>query len=133
MNNKLIVGFIMALMASQTSFANGDNQHLGRQSIRLAEHLNEIARVSDRDLCAGDVRIAAAYVQSAGYALSRDKVQSASVSLVYAQNELKEISYNRSYCALLASNIKPYLAEVILIQGELDAQNIGQDTDNASD
>jgi len=65
--------------------------------------------------------------------LSRDKVQSASVSLVYAQNELKEISYNRSYCALLASNIKPYLAEVILIQGELDAQNVAQDPDRTSD
>ena len=133
MNNKLIAGFIMTLMVSQASFASGDNQHLGRQSLRVAEHLNEIAKVHDSDLCAGDVRIAAAYVQSAGYALSRDKVQSASVSLVYAQNELKEISYNRSYCARLASNIKPYLAEVIMIKGELDAQNIGQDPDNASD
>jgi len=65
--------------------------------------------------------------------LSRDKVQSASVSLVYAQNELKEISYNRSYCALLAANIKPYLAEVILIQGELDARNVAQEPDNTSD
>ena len=123
----------MTLMASQVSFANGDNQHLGKQSINVAVHLNEIANIHDSDLCAGDVRIAAAYVQSAGYALSRDKVQSASVSLVYAQNELKEISYNRSYCALLASNIKLYLAEVILIQGELDAQNGAQDPDNTSD
>lgn len=133
MNNKLIAGFIMTLMVSQASFASTDNQHLGRQSINVAAHLNEIAKVHDSDLCAGDVRIAAAYVQSAGYALSRDKVQSASVSLVYAQNELKEISYNRSYCALLASNIKPYLAEVILIQGELDAKNATQDSDNTSD
>lgn len=133
MNNKLIVGFIMTLMASQASFANGDNQHLGKQSINVAAHLNEIANIHDSDLCVGDVRIASAYVQSAGYALSRDKVQSASVSLVYAQNELKEISYNRSYCALLASTIKPYLAEVILIQGELDAKNAIQDSDNTSD
>lgn len=133
MNNKLIVGFIMTLMASQASFASGDNQHLGRQSLRVAEHLNEIARVSDRDLCAGDVRIAAAYVQSAGFALSRDKVQSASVSLVYAQNELKEISYMRSYCAMLAANIKPYLAEVILIQGELNALNATPASSHTSD
>lgn len=132
MNNKLIAGFIMTLVASQVSFASGDNQYLSWQSLRVADHLNEIAKVNDRDLCAGDVRVAAAHVQSAGFALSRDKVQSASVSLVYAQNELKEISYNRSYCAPLASNIKPYLAEVILIQGELDAKNVAQDSDNTS-
>lgn len=133
MNNKLIAGFIMTLMASQASFASGDNQYLSGKSLRVAEHLNEIAKVNDSDLCAGDVRIAAAYVQSAGFALSRDKVQSASVSLVYAQNELKEISYNRRYCARLASNIKPYLAEVILIQGELDANRAVQDPNHTSD
>ena len=36
MNNTLIAGFIMILMVSQASFANGDNQHLGRQSLRVA-------------------------------------------------------------------------------------------------
>jgi hypothetical protein len=133
MNNKLIAGFIMALMVSQASVASGDNQHLGGQSLRVAAHLNEIAHLNDSDSCAGDVRIAAAYVESAGYALSRDKVQTASVSLVYAQNELKEISYNRSYCAIMASKIKPYLAEVILIKGELDAQNGEHAPDNTSD
>lgn len=133
MNKKLIAGFIMTLMASQASFANGDNQYLSRKSLRVAEHLNEVAKLNDSDSCAGDVRIAGAYVQSAGYALSRDKVQTASVALVYAQNELKEITYNRSYCALLASNIKPYLAEVILIRGELDAQNVTPNRNNTSD
>ena len=133
MNKALIAGLIMTLMASQASFASGDNQYLSGQSLRVADHLNEIAKVNDRDLCAGDVRIAAAYVQSAGFALSRDKVQSASVSLVYAQNELKEISYNRRYCARLASTIKPYLAEVILIQGELDANRAAQDRNHTTD
>lgn len=133
MNTKVIAGFIMTLMATQASFASGDTQHLGRQSARIAAHLNETARVHESDLCAGDVRIAAAYMQSASYALSREKVPTASVSLVYAQNELREISYNRSYCAALAPSIKPFLAEVILIQGELNAQSGAQYPDNTSD
>lgn len=133
MNNKLVAGFMMTLMVSQVSFASGNNQHLTGKSMSVAAHLNEIAKVHDSDLCAGDIRIAAAYLQSAGYALSEDKVQRASVSLAYAQNELKEISYNRNYCTLLASNIKPCLAEVILIQGELDAKNLGKQPDATLD
>lgn len=133
MTNTLMAGFIIALMASQASYASGENHYLSGASLRVAEHLNEIAKASDSDLCAGDIRIAAAYVQSAAYALHKDKIQTASVSLVYAQNELKEISYNRSYCAILAPNVKPYLAEVILIQGELNAQNAAQYPDNTSD
>lgn len=123
MGNKLMAVFFMALIASGASFAGADNQYLGGKSLRVAGYLNDIANANDRDLCAGDVRIAAAYLQLAGYALTREKVQSAFVSLAYAQNELKEISYNRSYCALLAPKIKPYLAEVIVIQGEPDATN----------
>lgn len=123
MSNTLIAGFIVGLLASHASFASGDNHYLSVQSLSVAEHLNTIAQEHDSDLCAGDVRIAAAYVQSAGFALASDKVQSASVSLAYAQNDLKEISYNRSYCARLAPTIKPYLAKVIVIQGALDANN----------
>ncbi len=133
MNKTLIAGFVMALMASQASFASGDSHYLGDKSLRVAERLKDMARINDSDLCTGDIRIAAAYVQSAGYALLGNKVQTASVSLVYAQNELREISYNRSYCATLSSNIKPYLAEVILIKGELDAQNVAQFQNNKSD
>lgn len=133
MSNALIAGFIIALTATQTSFAGGENHHFGQQSLRVAEQLKEIARENDSDLCAGDIRIASAYAQSAGYALHRDKVSTATVALVYAQNELREISYNRSYCATLSSRIKPILAEVILIKGELDALNITQFQDNKSE
>lgn len=133
MNKTLIAGFIMTLVASQASFASGDNHHLSTKTLRIAEHLNQVANIHDSDLCVGDVRIAAAYVQSAGYALSRDKIQTASVSLVYAQNELKEISYNRSYCAVFAPTMKSFLAEVILIQGEIVTQNMAQGLDNTSD
>jgi hypothetical protein len=132
MNTKLIAGFIMTLIVSQASFATGDNQQLGRHSLRVAEYLNEIAQVNDKDMCAGDVRIAAAYLQSAGNALSRDKVQSASVSLVYAQNELKEISSARSYCAKIAAQVKPYFVKVILIKSALENETLPE-PDQTSD
>lgn len=132
MNKKIIAGLIITLLASQASFARVDTHHLGRKALEVSDYLNNIAKASKKDLCAGDVRIAAAYVQSAGYAMLRNKIDSASVSLVYAQNELKEIGYNRSYCALLSSDIKSSLAEVILIKGELDAQNASKQPDNVS-
>lgn len=129
MNKKLIAGFVIAALASQVSFA-GDNHYLSRKSLSLASELQEIAKTNGEDLCAGDVLVAGSYVQSAGRALSSDSVQNARVSLVYAQNELKEISNHRSYCAGLASKVKPYLAEVIVIQSELEVE---QAPDNTSD
>ncbi|MGL6029430.1 MAG: hypothetical protein ACRC0B_02880 [Legionella sp.] len=131
MNKKLIAGCLMGLMVSQVSLARVDIEHLGRKALDVAGHLNNIAKANGQDLCAGDVRIAAAYVESAGHAMLRDKIDSASVSLVYAQNELKEISYNRSYCALLSSDVKSSLAGVILIKGELEAKKAANEPDGS--
>lgn len=125
MKKRLIAGLVLGALITQVSFASTNNQSLGRHSLNLAIQLKYIAQENHQDLCAGDVLVASAYVQSAGEALSYDKVQSARVSLVYAQNELKEISNNRrGYCMNLAPKIKPYLAQLIIIQGELDAQNV---------
>lgn len=124
MNKKLIAGFFMTALAMQVSFASSDNDRLSRKSLTLSNQLQNLSQNNNKDLCSGDILVASAYVQSAGNALSRDKIQVARVTLAYAQAELKEISHSRSYCARLAPHVKPYLAEVIIIQGEIDAQNM---------
>lgn len=133
MNKKIIAGLVMTMLVSQVSFANETHTHLSRYSLRVASQLNDIAQQNNSDICAGDIMIAAAYVKSAGYALSKDKITPARVSLVYGQNELKEIIHSRSYCAQVAAQVKPSLAEIIIIQGELDAENVEQGPDNTSD
>lgn len=129
MKKKLIVGFFLTILASSVSFAGFDNTDLSRQSLNVAGELEHLSQSNNKDLCSGDILVASAYVKSASYALSSDKIQSARVSLAYAQTELKEISHNRSYCARLASKTKPYLAKVILIQGELEANNLKHNSD----
>ena len=129
MNKKLIAGFLLTALATQVSFA-GDNHYLSRKSLTLASAIQEIAKTNSDDLCAGDVLVAGSYVESAGNSLSLDKVENARVSLVYARSELKEISNYRSYCVLLAAKIKPFLADVITIQSELEVE---QAPDNTSD
>lgn len=121
MNNKLILGLLMVVVCSQ---ANAGWLHspsdLGKQSIEIAYQLNQFAEMNKTDLCAGDVNIAAAYIESAGRELQRDQRTKALTSLSYGQNELKEISNVRSYCANLAVSVKPYLAKVILIKSEVE-------------
>jgi hypothetical protein len=129
MNKKLIAGFLLTALATQVSFA-GDNHYLSRKSLTLATAIQEIAKINSDDLCAGDVLVAGSYVESAGNSLSLDKVDNARVSLVYARSELKEISDYRSYCVLLSAKIKPFLADVITIQSELEVE---QAPDNTSD
>ena len=129
MNNKLIIGFVLATLFCQVSFA-ADNHYLSRKSLSLSEQLKNIAQTNNEDLCAGDILVAGSYVETAGNSLSLNNVENARVSLVYARNELKEISNYRSYCRLLAAKVKPFLADVITIQSELEVE---QAPDNTSD
>lgn len=122
MNNKLIAGLFIVVMVSQSAEASGitSSHDLGTRSLDIAYQLNQFAEKNKTDLCAGDVTIAAAYLESAGHELQRDQHTKAITSLIYGQNELKEISHVRSYCANLSAEVKPYLAKVILIKSELE-------------
>lgn len=120
MTNRFTAGCALALVVSSVSFASIDTTRLARQSLVTSERLNNFAQTHYKDACAGDVMIAGAYLKSAGEALLKNNNYRASVSLAYTKNELQDIGYNRSYCVALSPGIKPYLAEVIMIQNELE-------------
>jgi hypothetical protein len=121
MKKQLIVGLTMAMLVAQTSSANSlNNNDLERRVFEMANQLNRISEVNQNDLCAGDVKVAAAYIESTGYELKHDNHLSALTLLTYAQNELKEISNIRTYCAHIATEVKPYFAKVILMKSELE-------------
>ena len=122
MNNKLIPGLLMAVVCAQSANAAGleSAADLGKQSTEIANQLNEFAKRNKTDLCAGDVTLAAAYLESVGRELQQGQYTKARTSLIYGQNELKEISTARSYCANLSAEVTPYLTKVVLIKGEMD-------------
>ena len=134
MKKKLIAGFAVAALVSQAPFAaNLNTKHLEQQSFEIAYQLKRLADSNISDLCAGDVMVASAYIESAGRELQRNKHIAARTSLIYGQIELKEISHTRSYCAHVAASVRPYLARVILIQSELENEETPQEPDNTSD
>lgn len=121
MKNKLIAGLITAVLVSQSSYASSLNKYdLEKRSLEVSSQLIRIAQLNSSDSCAGDITVAAAYVESAAHDLQRDKHLTALTSLTYGQNELKEISNIRSHCAQLATEVKPYFAKIILIKNELE-------------
>ena len=121
MLRKILVGFsITALSIHVAGASNVNNPEIERQSFEIASGLNQIAQLNSSDLCAGDIRVAAAYIESAGRDLQRDKHATALTSLTFGENELKEISARRMHCAQLAPEVKPYFARTIMIKSELE-------------
>lgn len=119
----LAVGLIIAALGSKFGFANNlNNYDLERRIFDVSYQLKQIAEGNNTDLCAGDVWIAGAYLESAGRELQHHKKDKALVSIAYGHNELEEISNVRSYCAHLSPKVKPYLAKVILIKSELEKE-----------
>lgn len=87
----------------------------------IARHMHEFINENAESPCAGDLDIAAAYVEAAGMSLHYEKVAQAIKSLDYAVRELGEISYSRTHCAMLAPRVKYILAGVVRARGELEA------------
>lgn len=81
MNKGLIAGLVISLFVSQSSVASSlSNYDLERKIFEVSYQLNDIARVNKNDLCAGDVTIAAAYLESAGHEIQFNKYPQALVS-----------------------------------------------------
>lgn len=133
MKKQLIAGFSVAVFALQCSYASSINTHdLEKRSFEVAYQLYQLVEKNKTDLCAGDVGSAAGYIESAGRDLQHDQRTKALTSLSYGQNEIKEISTVRSYCAKIAAQVKPYFAKVILIKSEIENETLPE-PDQTSD
>lgn len=124
-NKKLIAGFIMGVLVYQLVFAHSSNTYaLEQQGFKIAHQLNQFAEQNKANLCAGDITVAAAYIELAAQELTKAKHPLALTSLAYGQNELKEISNGRTYCTPLAAQVRPYLEKVSLIKKELEREPV---------
>jgi len=106
---------------TQVSFAGS---HLPQQLHDLSRTLTSISNEKPGDLCSGDLVVAGAYLDAGAFKLERNKMNEALVSLKYGQNELKDISTKRAYCTYFAPKVKPLLAQLIRLSGEIEANQL---------
>lgn len=112
---------VTGLLASPLSFAGyPDKTNIAEQCRYVASQLERIATSKHPDGCTGDVQVAAAYLHAAVTKLHHERLNEALVSIHYSHSELNEIAYSRSYCTQFSPLVKPYIAEVIRIQSELE-------------
>lgn len=110
------------MMVSTMSFAEtSGHERVGAQCHSEALKLNHLVQSLPRDSCAGDVEIAAAYLDSASMQIRTNHYKEALVSLHYGEHELKSIAYSRAYCANFSQQVKPSVAQVIRFIGEVEA------------
>lgn len=112
---------LMALLVTSAGFASGDTWFLAQQCERIGFELDKVAKARSQDVCSGDVLVASAYIKSASYQLAENKKDKALLSLGYGQNELDDLIKHRAYCQALVGEVKPMLAEVILVKGQLES------------
>lgn len=113
--------FLAGLLLSEVSFASHpDTRAITEECTHVAHQLNDMAGSNPEDRCAGDLEIAAAYIEAAGFKLRYQKTQQALTSIKYGELELKEISMNRAYCSQVFQSVKPVIARVIRLASEIE-------------
>lgn len=117
--SSIILGGLVAFNVSSAEFS--EHEHFAWRCKELASALDHLSQSKSQDLCAGDVAIAAAYISATETNLRRHRNREALVTIHYANSELKEIAYSRSYCANLSSLIKPYIAKTIQLSSDIEA------------
>lgn len=112
---------VVGLLLSSASFAGyPDNMDIARECDRAANQLSHLADTKSDNPCSGDLRIAAAYIESAGLKLRYKKFEQALTSMKYGELELKEISTGRAYCSYFSQAVKPIIASAIKISSEIE-------------
>jgi hypothetical protein len=112
---------LTGLIAAKASFAQyPDKLSIARKCHEVAYQLKHLADDNRQNACAGDVSIAAAYIDATEMKLRHARFNEALVSIHYGTSELKEIAYSRPYCVHFSSFIKPYIARTIEINAEID-------------
>ena len=106
-----------------------DDYRLGQECEQIAKSLNQLVNYQPSiEPCAGDVSIAAAYIESAGLLVGRGKYTPGLSAIMSGEMELKAIASSRPYCAAFAPLVKPYLARVIVLEGQIEgARNLKHD------
>lgn len=122
-SKKLIAGLAMTLLVYPLAYAQSlKNQELERQGFELSKRLKQLISQNLTNRCAGDISTAVSYIERAAQDLAVSKRNAALTAIAYGQNELKEISKNRAYCAHLATRIQPYVEQVSSIKRELERE-----------
>ena len=115
-----VLSIALGLVVSQASFAAfPDYGHISSQCRLVIEHLKALTHGS-RDVCRGDVDIAAAYITAAHTKIKNHTLESALVSLYQGKHELHDIAYSRPHCKDFAPLVKTDLAKVIEIISDVE-------------
>lgn len=79
-----IPALLASLVLSEASYANlPDTRGIAEECTDTARQLNDMASSKPEDRCAGDLEIAAAYIEAAGFKLRFQKTQQALTSIKY--------------------------------------------------
>ena len=114
--------FSSVLMASVSFAGHSDDYSLSHECRHIASELTDLViGKSAHEPCVGDIDIAAAYIESAGFLVERGKYSQALQSLACSENELNGITSFRAYCMPYASLVKPYLAKVIVLEAKMES------------
>lgn len=112
---------LIGLMGSQLSFAGDiDTRALSHQCMDTAYQLTRIAELHSASACAGDVKLASAYIEATSNELYLHKIPQALHSITYGEHGLQEMTTSHGHCMGLAPELKPYLARVIIIKSEIE-------------
>lgn len=77
----------------------------------IATELNRLANLRQEHPCAGDLKVAATYIEFAEIKLRNKKTDEALTAIQYGALELQEISLGRAYCANFSQEVKPLFYE----------------------
>ena len=112
---------LTGLMAAQTSFAEyPDSFRIARECNEVSWQLKRLAEDNRQHACAGDVLVAAAYLDATEIQVRHARFNEAVVSLHYGTSELKEIASVRPYCTYFSNLVKPYIARTIQLSAQID-------------
>lgn len=116
----MLAGSLLALSAN----ASIDSSQLSSECKAVVHALHHLASSKSEDACSGDLLVAASYIDVAGERLKQGKYNPAYISITYGELELKQISWDRSYCSHFSPRVKPILADVITLKSRIEDLNM---------
>lgn len=125
MNRRLILkraysGILIGVAMSNVTFAGyPDSYDIEQSSHDLVKQCNHLMYSKSDDVCAGDVGMATAYIDSATRKVRQQNYLQALTAIKYGEHELRAIT-KRSYCRHFSTEIKPMIKEAIQIGSAIE-------------